>query len=410
MDNFNNNPPGDAIVVGNTSTTRTAAVQLYYTPPGSHDEQPEEPLLMLPPGAAHTFLMSAPAIDKASRLRIGGAYRVDSSIPVVAYQHSPLGQNFTNDASMLFPEHALRQHYILAAYKASLTGYAGYFNVIAAVDGTTVQWTPTADTIAGQGVPAVLAGETGSVKMDRLDTLQVRAVELADLSGTALTADQPIWVVSAVECVNIPAGVSFCDHIEEQMLPLDVWGEKYVGVRSPPRGAEQHRWRVFSGADGVTIATSPLQPNFPIKLDRGHYYDLVLPHGQSVTWSADGPILPVQYLEGQAGGAGTGDPSMYQMVPVEQFLSAYAFVTGTNYPAHYVQVIRPLGGPDILLDGAVVGGYFNVGAYQVADVQVAEGAHFATSAEPFGIIGLGYSGATSYAYPGGLRLEVINPQ
>ena len=65
----------------------------------------------------------------------------------------------------------------------------------------------------------------------------------------------------------------------------------------------------------------------------------------------------------------------------------------------------------MLVDGQVVGGYYAVGAFEVADYSLAqEGTHFATSTQPFGIVSIGYSPATSYGYPGGLKLEVINPQ
>jgi hypothetical protein len=126
--------------------------------------------------------------------------------------------------------------------------------------------------------------------------------------------------------------------------------------------------------------------------------------------TGDGPFMPVQYIEGTAGGANDGDPSMIQSVPSEQFLDSYAFVTGSGYNVTYVQVIRAQGGPDVLVDGNVVGGYYAVGAFQVADVSITEGAHFATSAGAFGIVQVGYTAATSYGYPGGLKLEVINPQ
>jgi hypothetical protein len=101
---------------------------------------------------------------------------------------------------------------------------------------------------------------------------------------------------------------------------------------------------------------------------------------------------------------------MFQMVPTEQYLDSYAFVTGTNYNQHYAQIIRPNGGAEVFIDGNMVGGYYAVGNYQVADVQVSEGAHFATSDQPFGIVQVGYTPVTSYAYPGGLKLTVINPQ
>ena len=118
----------------------------------------------------------------------------------------------------------------------------------------------------------------------------------------------------------------------------------------------------------------------------------------------------MQYLEGTDGGAGTGDPAMYQMIPVEQFLERYAFVTGTGYTTHYAQIIRLKGNPDVLIDGALVGGYVAVGEYEVADYKISEGAHLAESDASFGIINVGYTAVTSYAYPGGLKLAVINPQ
>ena len=64
----------------------------------------------------------------------------------------------------------------------------------------------------------------------------------------------------------------------------------------------------------------------------------------------------------------------------------------------------------LLVDGDTVTGYYTVGDYEVADWSISEGAHFATSADPFGVIQIGYTPVTSYAYPGGLRLKVINPQ
>ena len=50
------------------------------------------------------------------------------------------------------------------------------------------------------------------------------------------------------------------------------------------------------------------------------------------------------------------------------------------------------------------------GDYEVADFKIKEGAHLAESEAPFGVINIGYTPVTSYAYPGGLRLAVINPQ
>ena len=401
----------DSFVVGNTSKTKMANVQFYFTPTGSNVEQPEGAPKVIPPGQTVQIEMTNPPHDKVSGLRKGGSYRVQSDIPVIAYQHSPLFGQATNDASVLFPEHALRQNHYIASWKDGHSAYPSYFNVIAIQDNTTVSWTPSQDTIAGAGVAAVGAGQTGQVVMNRFDTLQARANFGGDLTGTYVTADKPIWVLGAVECVNVPTvQVSFCDHIQEQMLALDYWGKKYVGAYSPPRGNEKHYYRIFAAEDGTTVTTTPAQPGTPFMLNKGQWKELVIANKTSFMIESDRPILPVQYLESQSGGGGTGDPAMYQMIPVEQFLKAYAFVTGTGYSVHYAQITRTKGGADVLVDGVVVGNYYTIGEYEVSDWKIGEGAHLAESEQPFGIVSVGYTNATSYAYPGGLRLATINPQ
>jgi hypothetical protein len=234
-------------------------------------------------------------------------------------------------------------------------------------------------------------------------------VDHSDLSGTLIAADKPVWVIGATECGNVPMyPVIYCDHLQEVLIPLEYWGEKYVGPRAPKRGDETYYWRVYGGDDGVTVTTTPAQDGFPVTLGKGEYFQFATQ--ESFVFEGDGPFMPVQYMEGQNGGAGIGDPSMYQMVPVEQFLDSYAFVTGTGYDVHYAQIIRPEGGPEVEVDGQVVTGYYTVGGYEIADWKISEGAHLATSAGAFGILQAGYTNATSYAYPGGLKLKVINPQ
>jgi len=136
----------------------------------------------------------------------------------------------------------------------------------------------------------------------------------------------------------------------------------------------------------------------------------VIANNTSTIFTGTKPFLTVQYLAGQEAGAGSGDPAMVQMIPTEQFLDRYAFVTGTGYTKHFAQVLRNKGNPEVLIDGKPVTGYYTIGDYEVADFKIGEGAHLAESAAPFGVINIGYTDVTSYAYPGGLRLAPINPQ
>jgi len=410
MDNLHANQP-DSVIVGNVSTDLPAKVQLYFVPNGGGDEQPLEGPIDVPPSGNYTFTIDNAQIESVTTLRKGGVYRIESDLPLVAYQHSPIGSQATNDASMLLPEHALTGNYVVASYAGTYpTHYPSYFTAIATEDGTNLNFVAGIATAGGGGVPALAKGAATDVAMNRFDTLNVVVSgDYTDLSGTIIEADKPVWVVGATECGNVPEYPTlYCDHLEEVSIPLEYWGDTYVGAHAPTRGNEAYHWRVYSGDAAVTIDTDPPQPGFPVSLDKGEYYQFATK--ESFIFTGDGPFMPVQYLEGQNAGANTGDPSMVQMVPVEQFLSSYSFLTGSNYQLHYSQIIRPIGGADVLVDGQVVTGYYTVGDYEVSDWKLSEGGHFATSDDPFGVIQLGYTPVTSYAYPGGLRLKVINPQ
>ncbi|MFV8751324.1 IgGFc-binding protein [Nannocystaceae bacterium ST9] len=415
MDNFTSNvntpAQNDSLTAGNISTDKPVTAQLYFVPIDGNAEQPVGAAVEIPPQGTHSWVLDIPEIDSLTVLRVGGVYRLETNLPVVAYQHSPLQATATNDSSMLLPEHALSGNYIIASYQGTVGPYPSYFTAIAVENNTLVNIQVRQATAAGAGVPALAANASTDVMMNRYSVLNMVVAQQqgGDLSGTIITSPRPLHVLGANECANVPNGsVLFCDHIEEAMLPIEYWGEEYVGAHAPARsGTEKYHWRVYAGEDGVTINTSPAQPGFPVNLNKGQFHQFQTT--QSFVFTGTGPFMPVQYLEGESGGAGTGDPAMILSVPTEQFLDRYAFVTGTGYTNHYAQVIRPNGGAEVFIDGNMVGGYAVVGNYQVADVAITEGAHFATSDQTFGIIQVGYTGVTSYGYPGGMRLAIINP-
>lgn len=442
MNSFNFEPDDkDALIIGNTDPTRTAQVQLYFTPNNSITEEPMQEPIMLAPDASHIFDLTSDTLSGYTNYRTGGVYRVETDIPVTAYLHSTLVNKASNDASMLLPTPTLRKDYVIASYPGfadklkpdEINGRPSYFNVIALEDGTNIEWVAPVDT-AAQGVliPAVLAGETGTIKLNRFDVLQIGSSSLGDmnfikhdLSGTVVTADKPVWVMGATECAFVPFDMGFCNHLQEQMIPLEYWGKKYVGPHSPARMAESHYWRVYAGKAGVTVTVESNDANYKLQpftlADRGDWKELEVPNGVSLIFTATGPILPVQYLAGyQAAGNTSGDPAMYQMIATEQWLSRYVFVTGIDYDLNYAQVIRKKGGADVTINDQTVTGYYLINGtgadnqWEVADFQLADGdearSYVAKSTDPFNIAVVGYKTAiptSAYAYPGGMQLKKI---
>ncbi len=429
----------DALIVGNPDKVETAEVQLYFASNGSGTDEPLGDLVSLAPGESHIFQMTTSPIGGYSAVRSGGVYRVVSDIPVVAYQHSPLENSASNDSSMLLPTRSLRQDYVIASYPPfadkttpdDKNGRPSYFNVIALENDTTIEWTPRATTF-GNGFPFVnvAPGETGTITINRGDVMQVGAASPEgdtdyfkhDVSGTLVHSDKPIWVLGGTACAFVPFdSTGFCNHLQEQMLPIEYWGTKYVGAHSPLRAAEPHIWRIYAGEAGVSVTTDPPQPGTPFTLnERGAFKEIIVGSGKSFTFQGTGPFLPVQYLVGSKQAGGKGDPAMYQMIPIEQFLDRYVFVTGVNYDTNYAQVIRVKGAADVKINNEVVTGYYLINAvnglqYEVADWPLAPGdvpkVYVAESDDAFGVMVIGYQtlgkAYSAYAYPGGMALKPL---
>ncbi len=412
----------DVIIVGNNNPQVDAEVQLYHTPDNIRTEFPFGDPIILAPGETYAFPMDNSFIGGSSAFRTGGSYRVESDSPIVAYQHSPRINVASNDASMLLPEHTLRNDYVVYSYPAfgETGGQPSYVAIIALEHKTTVTWVSKTKT-AGNNlpIPPVSAGNQGELVLNERDMVQLAAAQEGDvysrdLSGTVIHADKPIWVVGGTSCAKIPfTSKGFCDHLQEQLVPVEHWGKEYVAAHSPIRHLERHLWRIYAGADNVRVYTEPVIPGTAATLEKmGDYIELEVKNGVSFVIKGDGPFMPVQYIVGSQDQAITGDPSMYQMVPVEQFLKRYAFATGLEYETNYIQVTRKKGAADVFVDGELVTGYYEIGNYEVSDWEIPEGTHYAESEQAFGIAGVGYTASTnyaSYAYPGGMALEVISP-
>ncbi len=489
-----NSEAPDALVVANPNSDVDAVVQFYATAEGTNQETLIEEVV-LAPLEPHTFLLETNFVQSFSSMyRSGGTYRVQSDVPVIAYHHAPQQLARGNDSSLLLPESALRSEYVITSYGPNIEQFNGepsYFEIVALQNFTTVEWFPRVDT-AGNGLPVdfVPVGGRGEIKMNRFDTVRIAAsteqqavVSLRDVSGTVVRADKPIWVTSGSLCSRVPVRefetypAGHCDPLQEMPIPLEYWGKTYVAAHSPSRDTqpcdpdpdpedpkalprcsdERHWWRVYGATEGMTVLTDPPMDDVPpiVLQERGDYVDVDVPNGTSfVFYSEDGNFMPVQYLQAQrwasdpddegpgvaeplSESTNIGDPAMYQMIPVEQFLSRYVFVTAIAFKINYVQVIRNAGGAEVVLDGEAIDDveYYPVGDFEISDQIIEEGAHLIESAEPFGIVQVGYSlpPATaaedvdclldsqyinpdgthrvrcfsSYAHPGGMRIEPI---
>jgi hypothetical protein len=391
------------------------------------------------------------------------AYRISSDAPIVAYQYNSNDMNGaanSSGATVLLPRSTLGKKYYALDWPQPDPGMVidpgdasrASVDIVAAEDGTEVTVRSSTHIIAGGAVPMMMPGDTHTFDLNEGDVLQLETLSTGDdLSGTYIESTRPVAVFAGVECAINPdprpdgTGGDYCDHIEEQLLPLQAWGKNYVAARVVPQpdsdgcdasgpaetACPPSRWRVLGSVDGTVVTLTPpagttLTPAGPLTLHAGEVQD-VLAMGSSVTSPGDflitatQPILVMQLSGGEA--------TMTTTVPVEQYLPSYLFEV-TDYFCTNLTVVRKRGASVQLDNQTIADSLFNpvAGDYEVARLPLNMTAcgvgmgngnvtpHQVTSiagpenrASPAGILVNGLDDICSYAYVGGLAITVINP-
>ncbi|MFV8749159.1 IgGFc-binding protein [Nannocystaceae bacterium ST9] len=434
-----NVPPRDkftyAVAISNPSFDDVATIGIYDRNGGTEQQLIED---SIDPRDVKVFNLSGSHANYTSHyngvdagflgngIAKGRAFRVASDIPVIATQFNPIGgaSGYTTDASLLLPTHALGEDYIHLDWDLGF-GTGAALDVIATQEDTTITITPTVSTAAGiNGLPALTAGVPTQIALDRYDYLQLGANDL-NLTGSTISSDKPVALFGGHACAAVPdESVLYCDHLEEQIFPLETWGTEYVASRNPIRGAEPMRWRVLAAEDGTDISFEPaVTIGAQAQLDAGEWLefdDLI-----DFQVEANKPILVAGYMFGCGSVMPNqncpGDPSMVLMIPVEQYQQDYVFLVDSSYDEDFAKLIRPNGVP-VTVDclGVVPENRWTVignSGYEWATIDLNPGEAFcqpgtnqASSNEGFGVIVVGQSARASYAYPGGLSLLSINPQ
>ena len=391
------------------------------------------------------------------------AYRIQSDIPIVAYQFNPLDNSagvFSNDASLLIPAPTFdTDYYVLTAptliRRTQAQGYKdnyyGYLTIVAWQDGTQIEVTPTADIMPSQSQAAIAAGTTRTFTLNAYDVLQLQAAGTgaADLTGTHITSPnmKTFGVFGGHEATVLrdpnvaspnpqkyPAGPLYADHLEEMMFPSSTWGMTFAIARTKPRINETDILRIVAQMPGTNVTFTPaLQapPAMPTAtpapvvgacpvLDPGKFCDVYIAGDAEI--SADKPILVGHLMEADnwVGNSGiipgaTGDPSMALATPAEQFRKEYTILVPSAYSENYVSIaaaatggvtvqrILPMPASIPVTLTAFPGG----GTHRAARVPLTAGQYKITCADGCGITVYGYSPQVSYMFAGGLDLKPI---
>jgi len=322
------------------------------------------------------------------------ALHIRADTPIAVYGLNRRRQS--TDTYMALPVSVLGTEYRVLTYRRLSSSFVPQVTVIATADSTEIELSP-AETWAG-------AAQRGGWTFPRrlwLNRGQVYHLfgppsgEPSDLSGMVVRASRPVAVFAGHVCAYVPLTVPACNHLVEQLPPVNTWGRHYYVGKL--RWRSRYVLRVLAHYPNTQLFIND-RPVYT--LGAGQIWEQVFT--ENVQLTADKPILVAQFSEGYQSGDSIGDPMMLLLTPTQQFLPHYRFATPVQGSwRHFVNLVVPLKAvSSVRFDGAPIRANFErVGnsQYAIASIEVPYGAHTIEASEPFGLYAYGFGyGPDSY--------------
>lgn len=286
-----------------------------------------------------------------------GVHVVSESAPVVVYGVSRL--SYTSDGFLALPISGLGTEYVIGSWPQFAAIGSGYnlpseSNIVAAFDQTTVTFV-MGGTNGSKTTGGMTAGQSRTWVLNRGDVLCfANADDGQDISGSLVTSDKPVAVVSGNQCANVPMLTYACDHLCEMELGTHLWGREYhvtpvvdrrynpiIRVFAHPGYRDVKVYR--DGVEWFVIPNNARTENEAFVEKR--VFDGP-PHSTVVT--ADAPIYVMLYNTGQSEDNVPSDPFQYVLTPFELYQKEIVFATPNakgstiSFDRNYVNLVYAL--------------------------------------------------------------------
>ena len=323
-------------------------------------------------------------------------------------------EDFTADGTRILPIQTLGTRYRIVSFNASqiMLQSRSELLIVATEDGTEIEITPTVATQSPHpaGVPFV-------VSLNRGESYQLKAqTPLLDLTGTLIQSLEesgtcrPFAVFAGNTCAVVPNNCQACDHLYEQLLPVEYWGTEFIAV--PFAFTTQYTLRVIAHTDGTNVTVN----GNTTSLNGGEFLSLSGLTAPSCI-SADQPVCAVQFMEGETCAAG-GDPTMIVLSSNQQRISDVTFATveSSVITQHGLTAIIPNADVGALqLDGVPVDAddFFPLpgcAGFVYAHLSITEGTHRLTAPNGSNAYIYGTGAAESYGYSAGSFMPPPPPE
>lgn len=372
----------------------------------------------------------------------------DAPISVYVLNAKPV----TSEGYLALPTSVWGTEYIHLSYYDfnEARKWATGFTVIASEDDTEISILLRGRGGANAGAKTVKGNRIGKTIKATLMKGQIFNVKgeastrgVFDMSGSKITANKPIGLVSYVERVMIPAtNVNGRDHICEMLPPVQSWGKRYATVeyKRDNKGdffriiasQNQTRWKMkyYDKSSGVLLGQRDGV------LNAGEFYEdfnqyvgrgLVDGFRGTSVWEADKPVLVMQYSYSANWDMGDEfDPFMIIVTPQEQYIQATVFQSPANsaFSTNWFNVVAEGDSTDaeqkklksVTLDGKPI--WIRQPTFLSnripgtnlfwQNVNVAPGPHRVTSQTRFGGYIYGFSSFDSYGWPAAMAIRKLD--
>jgi len=264
---------------------------------------------------------------------------------------------YSFDASFVLPVESLGSDYIVQCFDQETDPIGSTlddniqttaFLILAVEDNTEIDITPSVATEHMLTFP----GSTTTITLNAGETFFVRSAyedEWRDLSGTFINVHDgkkvAVFNGNTTTCIPIDVG-NGRDHIFEQALPVDSWGQQFAVTTS--QGRVRDFVKITSSADDNIVRRNG-QAIATLRGGESLVFDLYSSNGSCFIETTQPSVVYLFNTTGEEPlepfGSNNGDPSMAWIPPVEQRIDEITFCTFdseyefASIDSHYVNIV-----------------------------------------------------------------------
>ena len=257
---------------------------------------------------------------------------------------------------------------------------------------------------------------SNTITLNRLETYLIKS---SDSTGMRVTSTKPVSFFSNHKCTDIPTNIRACDHLTEQIPPTSTWGTSFYAASLLGRSSGE-LFRIIAAKNSTTVrvnCTTFSQVQVYNLSVAGNWQEFEIRPLSFCTIESSAPILVTQFALGYNSDRITGDPFMMMIPPVEQYSNNYVLYALSSFSTNYITiyVATEYYQPNrIFVDDTSQVSSLWTSVYcsnsrpcgYITRVNLTAGEHRLYHQDLHARIGVsayGFSYATSYGYPGGLK-------